>query len=823
MITTSTGLVVNNDTPIEKNVLNNYRSYNYVLTLASLPKDSSVEQYVREGASLDNIILKSSGKAVKGESPDFRMLANFDTDTEAAKQELDFFNKNSPGKFDFYINNFEIETLPLPTTKTGNTLPTRMRFDVFEPYSVGGFFEAIRAAALAGGFLNYTQAAFLLKMEFYGYNDRDNLPTAELIPQTTRLLKIRFTSVDVDVSLTGSIYKCTVIPFDDLAFSDLYGSLKSSMQISGNTVGDMLKNLIAGVNELNFEAARKIYPEVKNTDIDTYTITFPLADSNTDNNQENDIAKAEVRELTANNAIYQFDDIATTTRRTAYEKSETPVEVVAWEPGKFTANFAKSTNIHEIISSVIRDSKYWTSQLDQQTGKVFVGDELVNFWRIKSKIKYKGFSKFLRREAFEITYEVVVDKMHPGIFPVNQIKNYDPKLINILREYNYIYTGKNVDILDLKINFNTLFYERIPLSMGNNNKNNSQDTAQPNNSNNAQINKSALNSQVSSTTMMDRKTIAVAPTEQGLTPDKPKAAPPGGANSYTPNSILGKDYYDLLLSDSLSMIEVDLQIIGDPIWVTSAENNSIFQKSMLSFVRLYFKNPVDVDEKDLNNDGTGLFKFSRENIQFSGIYMVKTIVSTFKDAMFRQTLKLIRLPFIIDDKNFTAADVDARNIFKSVPKPGDQVIPSSGPTVVLNSAGGLKSLLSGGTNPADALQNAEARITGAIQGAVAGVATAAVQIVSEPARSISEVTNSITGKLLELDNAVVNAGSALGLTPAQLSTLSPAELLTVMTLSKAVPNNVNAAQLEKNGVLLRNAESLTQVPATGVPFIRSSI
>lgn len=791
------------------NVLNKYRSYNYVFTLSSIPKQSSINDYIN-GKPLDNIVLKSSGKAVNGQSPDFQLLNDYGPNTELAKEELNIFNKNSPGKYDFYVNNFEMETIPIPTSRSGNTLPTKIRFDVFEPYSVVGFFEALRASALAGGFLNYLDASFLLKLEFYGYIDNEDLPEPKLIPKSTRYLKIKFTNIDVDVGVNGTVYKCSAIPYNDLAFANIYGSLKYSLQMSGDTVEEILKDMIKKLNENNLAEARKRSPEIKETEIDKYEIFFPtitLVDDLiiTEKGSTNDIAKAKVRELSADNIVYKFENISDTNKRTAYQQTDNPKEFISYEPSKITVNFAHSAFIHEIISSVIRDSTYWTDQCDPETGKI--SEEFFNFWRIKSDIKYGGYSTFLRREVFTITYEVVPDEVHASLLPPNQAKQYSPEFVNILREYNYIYTGQNIDVLDVKINFNKLFYERLPVSLGNNDRLTQQNSDKPGGTND-------VVSKTNSTVQAAANSVGGIPQySDSPMPDIPKeGAGNAGAPSTNIKSYLAKDYYDILLSDSISMIEVDLQIIGDPVWLTS-EIRSVFEKSFSNFIKLYFRNPVDVDETDIKEGGTGILKFSNKNIQFSGVYLVKNVVSTFRDGTFRQTLKLLRLPFVIDENDYRPEEVNAQNIYKTVPKPGDQAVAPSGQSVPQDKRSSLRSLVSGINNFADSIQNAEARIVGSIQGFVGEVSSAASQIVAVPAKAIAEATNSIQGKLQEINDVAVGAANTLGLTPSQLSSLSAKELLTVIALSKIVPKNVDMAQLEENGVIVPDANALVKIPA----------
>ena len=79
------------------NVLNKYRSYSYVITMAALDKDrASDPASYRSSDKLDNVILKSSGKAINKEMEDFLPLSGNTPDW--VKDELKYFNTESAGK-----------------------------------------------------------------------------------------------------------------------------------------------------------------------------------------------------------------------------------------------------------------------------------------------------------------------------------------------------------------------------------------------------------------------------------------------------------------------------------------------------------------------------------------------------------------------------------------------------------------------------------------------------------------------------------------------------------------------------------------------------
>jgi hypothetical protein len=109
---------------VDYNILHDYRSYNYVITLAALSKEqyNGADYFTNLKGELDYVILKSSGKGKReiqaDASTDVKVTAqNEETGDQYTKLSankdlnalLDSFNKNGYGRFDFFIENLEID------------------------------------------------------------------------------------------------------------------------------------------------------------------------------------------------------------------------------------------------------------------------------------------------------------------------------------------------------------------------------------------------------------------------------------------------------------------------------------------------------------------------------------------------------------------------------------------------------------------------------------------------------------------------------------------------------------------------------------------
>jgi hypothetical protein len=137
----------------QQNVLNSYRSYTYKFTLAALSTNSVNDPTSYRNSTLDYVIIESGGKGTRG------LSASNLTDLIAG------FNKLSPGRFDMFIENVEIENIMGFSEASNVSQSTSIKFDVIEPYSINGFMEALHVASKAAGYISYSQASFVLKME----------------------------------------------------------------------------------------------------------------------------------------------------------------------------------------------------------------------------------------------------------------------------------------------------------------------------------------------------------------------------------------------------------------------------------------------------------------------------------------------------------------------------------------------------------------------------------------------------------------------------------------------------------------------------------
>ena len=725
----------------ESNVLNSYRSVTYNFTLAGLKKGYLKDPKAYRDSELDLVILKSGGKGdakIKSKGPislpgevvqkarsdyanqDPRRVDRTPEEKSAPLKDygselLEGFNTESPGRFDMFIENVEIDTLMAFTEGSGSTLPTQIKFEVIEPFSVNGFIEAMHVASIAAGYPSYLQASFLLKMEFWGYHDADEFAEPEKIPKSERYFPIGLTGIDVDITERGTRYRCTAVPFNERAFGEP-NVVKKPIQMSGTTVKDILLDLIKNVNEQVALSDKDGKKESLGNKHDTYSIKFP---SWTDgegwkDTPDNKIGTSKLVEILKDNALYKMVDPATAEKATAYKKSGTQQttadqqakepEAVKYTPGKTVVQFAEGMNIHEAISSVIRDSEYSRNIL-KDVKKNIDDFGMMDYFMVKMEVTNLDVINESTKKPFQnFEYVVTPYKVHYTRIPTYGQEQIDDKKLKklSLREYNYIYTGKNIDIVNFKLNFNTLFFEAVPAALGNNDVPAAKTGAAPNNGVDTKQNPTS-----SGTT--EKQQVPTPPTKVEPSPVQPTG---GNAGQQLNDSygILAKKMHNAIIDSKASMITGEIELLGDPFYIATGgvgnyvstpdgrgktkdgEADHVYSEVLIT---VNFRNPIDI------NPETGMMYFDPRLIPFSGVYKVNKASSSFKDGMFKQRLEILRIPGQILDQDISPSDPADRMI--TTPSVVDRVIPDTtraeNPSQRLDSSTAMEQLSRGLPSP----------------------------------------------------------------------------------------------------------------------------
>jgi len=824
----------------EYNVLHDYRSWNYVLTLSAL-EDSALSDPTNYAVSSQKyIILKSSGKGTQVISNQLsqQVVSNTETNKTELLGLINDFNKNSPGRFDMYIDNLKINTVMSYSPQGGTALPRKISFSVYEPYSMGGFLEALQTSSSAAGAISYPAGNFCLKIEFYGYKDTVTGPdgSPELIPNTTRYYPVKITGVDVETSDKGTTYQVKCNSENDMAYG-LPNNLRSDIKAEGTTVGELLKNLFINLNKATEDDAKETKgTETKNKD--RYEIYFAKAEApgtkvvSTTLGQSDEwtgpgsIYASPLNDELRANPVYAFStpDQAKTTGEgyVGQDKSSSnPTKTdntIKLEPSKNLANFAKGSKVSEVIEALIRDSEY-TKNMLRSIDDAKKGDGIVQYFMVRTDVELlegntdpQGLSK---NKLFR--FVVCPYRIHYTQIPGEQlgVTDYTPITNQIRRTYDYLYMGKNKDVINFNLKFNHLYFQAMPPRAGTVDSSAASTGAGAGNT----VNVTAPKANEETVKEKKNPTAKVVTIPEGFVPANGLQ---GQAKQQDPYHQLAQTMHNAITA-SVDLMKCNLEIYGDPYYVTTGGvGNQIHPLVNLGltsngeapmyggdvYININWRTPIDYDT--FANGGS--MYFDSQILPFSGIYKVTEVNSDFNGGVFKQSMTVLRM----NGQLIEAKKADTSPGFKTTPEPGQQQVKDIAPIGVQSSGSrpndlqiatlvrGLPSAGSLGSLPnfTNAAGGGIGGLVGAATGGLTGVAGVggAVQNIVGQVRTIGPQLGINVGSSLNGVNALASgirlATSGLSNIIGGASKLAPATVASVDNIiGGAVPTANSAATL----------------------------
>jgi hypothetical protein len=663
------------------NILTKYRSYTYNFTLAVLNITNANDPDTWENDCQRFTILKSAGKGktvMQGTSQvdiqtalqkfenaatalDATMssLAKANAIRDTANRQikgnalLEGFNRESPGHFDMFIDNVEIKTIMTPNSQTGVTQGISISFDITEPYSINGLLEALHVAALSAGYQNYNMATYVLKVEFKGYPDNQSIPKPEVIPGTVRYFPIMITTMEIEASKKGTLYKVTATPVSQVMLGET-NKFISDTSVEGKTlveVGtDIAKKLTTQLKE---SRKKKLKRELKENEFDEYQVYFPVRDQTQKTGWNfdiiNDIGKSDFyKEHEDNkNPTMSEESYVDAMGITAYAiPANQGNKGIQKAPGLYKSGH----KIDDALTSLVRDSHYVRGLLEKPD---IDADGYITYFKIITQVENKDTIDPDTRKPFLIyRYLVIPYKMHYTAIPDFNSSKVDPeKLVSkSVRSYNYMYTGKNTEVMDFRITLNNLYFEAMAKGMGDNDARQDRLTGAKNDSSEPKK-KVDPNS-----TMSDSNGTARA--QEATVNNESPAHGSSMAPQYDPYLILARNFHQALIeTTSDNMLTGEIKILGDPLYVcssaagnytpkmstvdgiTQTEEADYLSREIIIFIK--FNNPIDI------NPATGKMKFSQFN-GYSGAYKILTATSKFSSGAFTQSLEIMRMRGQID-------------------------------------------------------------------------------------------------------------------------------------------------------------------------------
>ena len=666
------------------NPLNEFNSWNYVITLGIL---STTE--------LNNpLILKENG--------DFQKIIARTGGGHYNKRHRIPIENEIGGDAEYFIDNLTTKGVIQPNQKTGTTIGTDLRFEVSEPYSMGNFIQSLVTAAGDLGYSNYNSAPFCIKIEFVGWSENG---TQSITPvQAPAYIPIQIINVNFSVTGSGSTYEVQAVPYSEIALSDKAAEVKSDINTVGTTVSDVLSGVDRSVTATMNQRRAALEESGAQPNGDRVVIAFPrdpsaimkivagqmtVPDQITKTAAEQLQIEKGLSELPENDPRKQesIDNVAVPAKNTIANNLE---------------NYSRDISfMNEIgISLLVTDDNQGGTAAAADPSACYndegVADTTTTELSVAEKAREKSFTAGMRID--EIIEKVLVDSEYAAENAVDNADNGIRKLYRInthvfldndpeaerrfgrmpriyvysvvpffaddasfqspsgvapnrggiraaaKKEYNYIYTGKNDSVLNFDIQFNNTFLQEAYANFGMNSgglasngsdRKTLQNTGDQKGATTAEVDGNADSNGVGGGSVSESRSFPIT----------------GDSRTTDIRKRLAETFHHRFLNNNVDMLTASLDIMGDPYFIPTQTGNyigdrgegpSITQDGYMTYLEnqvyviVNFRTPVDYSLTGSN------VAYSKLVPEFSGIYQVLTVESSFNGGKFTQTLDLVR-------------------------------------------------------------------------------------------------------------------------------------------------------------------------------------
>jgi hypothetical protein len=564
----------------------------------------------------------------------------------------------------YNIQDVSFDTIVGLNTISKSTNSALGSMTILEPYGVTLIDSLVQAGLQLTPGSNYLMQPYMLQLDFKGYDNAGNPIPDSVTALYRKRFPIMITAIKVSITNRGAEYKIDFIPKGHHAIhGDEHSSTpknlsvtvgNNSVTITGGTVKEFLDNFATVLNsfwQLEVSDGKRQYAESLGFDIDTAiassTIIYP--------------EQASVLKANPNSTTIQLN------------------------AGSF--DIPAGTQIVTVIQKVLERSSYVQDQLGlnfqslSQAKQQTTLTQILNVFKTTVQVRYAGAdaSGILTQAAFDnirntyphqITYKIhqypVYDANHPAAPLLTDSRPY------VVKNYNYTYTGKNIDVLDLRLDFNTTAYTAVQ--------------AYTNQYASSQATQSiGIDTLLANggTVLLSPQLLAASGVVSGfgsilnITPLRYKPIVNDQRDTIGFNNIdnpgtqtVSNMMRSLYSKPGGDMIQLKLKIVGDPtlikqddwLYVPSPTTSTIYNSwdslnqndfagkyghirmdTGALIVSVTINTPLDIDT-DWTNQGLAFPQPSTQSTSlFSGRYKINTIKNIFSGGVFEQELDLIKL------------------------------------------------------------------------------------------------------------------------------------------------------------------------------------
>ena len=356
------------------------------------------------------------------------------------------------GVTDITIDNLTFQTVYGYQTDTYTSFSTVFNFEIKEPLGTT-FINRIHDAAAIIGAENFTKIPFFLEISFRARDRNTQEPV--VVPDATTTFAIHITECNINVDNGGSVYKCKAVRINDYAHDDVLGIIKQNISLEVSTLQDVGTKLAQYLNSPQYITQDNASFTSENFPTEFYVFDFseiPQQEFYTNSQQEKSGRNNSYDKL-------NFDDT--------------------------TIHITSGASVNRVIDMLMVNSKWLQNEiggpknLDNQNYEQDL--DFKNAYKIETNINFVGYHRGVGDYIRIVTYKVkpfTIGQSSSSV--INPKENDTPKTISynttlpkeygkngeIVRKYNYLYTGMNTSVISFDFNVKLAWYTALPQQYG---------------------------------------------------------------------------------------------------------------------------------------------------------------------------------------------------------------------------------------------------------------------------------------------------------------------------------------------------------------------
>lgn len=622
------------------------------------------------------------------------------------------FKRDPAFQEDFYFDELKFKSTITTTARNRNSNLYEINFTIIEPLGFTLINRMLEAAnRVNAGLGSYLRMPYMLQIDFFGSTNGE--PPGPL-KEHSKFIPILLTNIKSRLTSKGTEYQIDAVPFNHQAFSQINVSLPVSTTVTATTVSQIFggpAQVSASDNEFSVKLVNKANIEREITELRPFAASASggfdarfasqarskISDLTEQLNNEyasfgitgfcaainsyfsslkiqNQISRINTVRVvfdekignsklyTASGPVNAAGTPASGTSNSAQRTQLQAASGAAKGSLRFdgaTVNIPAGTTIDRMIDWAVRNSEYISDQLkdptvtpEQRTSIISGGNPNTITWlrwfKIVPNITIKEYDPTQNRYSMDIVFYVKpynLSAKHP-FYPKGRVPGF-------VKKYDYIFTGKNKDVIDLQIDFNTLFLVEMTT---NRTKSRQPQTGTPGDGNKTANPDASAPAAPNPNLQLPNQNIAPVPL--ALVSDN--VATTMRAGGLPQASVDAGDLQrSLMLGAKGDMIMLNLKIIGDPQFIkqddffmaqglgtpssqflNNSSGSSLYMDGGELYVFVNFQSPVDYNEtKGIADVTASRYRYS----EFSGVYKIINIDSSFSKGKFEQNLTLAKL------------------------------------------------------------------------------------------------------------------------------------------------------------------------------------